>query len=299
MEFLKLLSELRSPFLTVIMSAVTFLGEQTFVIALVCFFYWCYDKQLAKKICLNYFISGLSIQALKLSFRIPRPWVIDPGFKPVESALGTATGYSFPSGHTQSSTSLFSTLAFTVKNNILKALFILTFILVGFSRMYLGVHTPKDVFVSMTISFTIALIIHKLAIVDKFSTTSIAAFLAVFSSLIAAYLFVLMKQPDADLSQFGDCFKAVGAGYGFALGYYAEPAFINFTEKNGSLFQRSVRYIIGIAITLLLKTGLKEVLGASLISDSFRYFILISFVTIIYPAIFKKAEGFPVQNKVK
>lgn len=296
MEFLRLISEIRTPILTVIMSALTFLGEQTFVIALVCFFYWCYNKQLAKKICLNYFISGLSIQALKLSFRIPRPWVIDPDFKPVESALGTATGYSFPSGHTQSATSLFSTLAFTVKNNILKALFVLTFILVGFSRMYLGVHTPNDVIVSMTISFIIAFIIHKFAIVDRFSTTSTAAFLVAFSSIISVYLIVLMKQPNAELNQFGDCFKAVGAGYGFALGYYAEPKFINFNEKSGSVSQKAVRYIIGIAITILLKSGLKSLLGSSLFADSLRYFILICFVTIIYPAVFSMADKSLRQN---
>jgi undecaprenyl-diphosphatase len=85
-------------------------------------------------------------------FRIPRPWVLDPNFTIVESAREAATGYSFPSGHTQSSVGLFGGLARANKNRVIRTIGIALCILVPLSRMYLGVHTPADVGVSMLIA---------------------------------------------------------------------------------------------------------------------------------------------------
>lgn len=70
------------------------------MLSVLCFFYWCYDKKFARRIGLTYFSSGLVVQNLKIIFRIPRPWILDPDFHPVQSAIPHATGYSFPSGHT-------------------------------------------------------------------------------------------------------------------------------------------------------------------------------------------------------
>ena len=151
MEFLYFLESIRNGFLDIFFIICTSFGEELVLISLFAVIYWCINKTLAYRIAFSYFLSGIAVQGLKIHFRIERPWVIDPDFKPVEQVIDTATGYSFPSGHTQSSTSLYSSIAFHFKK---RAVYIGAFILIAavmFSRMYLGCHTPKDVLVSFEI----------------------------------------------------------------------------------------------------------------------------------------------------
>ena len=101
MTFLWLLEGIRTPFFDKLMQLVTYFGQELIIIAVICTLYWCVDKRFAYLLGFTYFSAGLCVQALKITFRIPRPWILDPEFPPVESALEGATGYSFPSGHTQ------------------------------------------------------------------------------------------------------------------------------------------------------------------------------------------------------
>ena len=101
MTFLWFLSEHRTPALDKIMQLVTYFGQEIIIIALICALYWCADKRFAYLLGFTYFTAGLCVQTLKITFRIPRPWILDTNFSAVESAVPAATGYSFPSGHTQ------------------------------------------------------------------------------------------------------------------------------------------------------------------------------------------------------
>ena len=114
MTFLFLLEGIRTPFLNQLMQFITYFGQELIVIAVICTFYWCADKRFAYLLGFTYFTAGLGVQALKITFRIPRPWILDPTFQPVDSAVSGATGYSFPSGHTQSATCLFYPLSLYV-----------------------------------------------------------------------------------------------------------------------------------------------------------------------------------------
>lgn len=288
MDFLRILAQYRTPFLTSFFSGFTFLGEEVFAISIICFLYWCYDKNIARKICLAYFASGLIIQSLKLTFRIPRPWVLDKTFYPVESMVDSATGYSFPSGHTQSSSSLFGSLLLFSGKQWQRILFGLLIIGVGFSRMYLGYHTPKDVLTSMCISLLLVYVINKVFVVSSYDVKKTASLLALFSSAILIYALILKNLPDADITQFHDCFKAAGAGLGFALGWYIEPLYIKFNEKSGSMTLQMIKLFLGLFIAILLKSILKTILGSSLTADTIRYFILVCWIMILYPILIEK-----------
>ncbi len=104
MDILYALEELRTPLGDGLFSILTYLGDQTVCIAAVLLLLWCFDKQ--KGYCLFLIATtGTAVnQLLKAIFLIPRPWVKDPAFTIVESAREAATGYSFPSGHTQNVT---------------------------------------------------------------------------------------------------------------------------------------------------------------------------------------------------
>ena len=120
MEFLRLLEKIRNPFFDFIFSLVTKLGEETVFMAIAIIVFWCFSKKDGYYILSVGFIGTILNQLLKLCFRIPRPWVKDPNFTIVESARAEATGYSFPSGHTQSSVGTFGSLAYVFKQKWLR-----------------------------------------------------------------------------------------------------------------------------------------------------------------------------------
>ncbi len=145
MNFLLWLQELRTPALDAVFSAVTHMGDQAVIVALLCALLWCFDRKAGLKIALVFFLGGVSCQLLKLIVMMPRPWVLDPRVVPVESALEAATGWSLPSGHTASTVALYGGLLLWSRRWWHKALCALIIALVAFSRVYLGVHTPLDV----------------------------------------------------------------------------------------------------------------------------------------------------------
>ncbi|WP_148411014.1 phosphatase PAP2 family protein [Murimonas intestini] len=285
MDFLRLLEGIRTPFLDQIFQFMTYFGQDFLVLGIICLLYWCLNKKLAYEIGLSFFTSGLILQNLKITFRIPRPWVLDPGFKAIPSAIPAATGYSFPSGHTQSATTLFSGLALNIKKTWGRIICIVLFLLVGFSRMYLGVHTPKDVVTAMLIALVVSWLIHRLMASlknTKKENIIIAIVLAVFSIATACYSLALLGSGTIEEAYAADCCKAAGAGLAFALGWYLEHTYIHYDTKASLSFQ-AVKFVIGLIVTLLLKTGLKALLGASVPSEMFQYFILVLWIIVIYP----------------
>ena len=115
MSFLYLLEGIRCPFLDRLFSLITELGGETLYMAVAIAVYWCVSKGLGYYILTTGFVGTIANQFLKLCFRIPRPWVLDPDFSIVESARAGATGYSFPSGHTQNAFSSFGCLGMWTK----------------------------------------------------------------------------------------------------------------------------------------------------------------------------------------
>ena len=110
MSLLYALQEMRTPVLDAIMALVTRLGEETIFMVVAIVVFWCVSKVGGYYLLSVGFLGTVMNQFLKMLFRIPRPWVLDPNFDIVESAREAATGYSFPSGHTQSAVGTFGGL---------------------------------------------------------------------------------------------------------------------------------------------------------------------------------------------
>ncbi len=295
MDFLYTLQGIRNPVLDAIMTFFTYFGDEILVIGILCITYWCINKKLAYKVCFTYFVSGLMVQGLKIACRIDRPWVRDSRLTCVDSAKSGATGYSFPSGHTQGSTGLFSTFAFHFKKvwGYIGGFVIIA--LVMFSRMYLGCHTPQDVFTAFGITIVVSVIINY--VFDRLrpaNATRIAvfAFIEIISIALIAFSYYIVSSGKSDPELAMDCFKAAGAGIGFGIGWFIEDKFIGFDPKSiKSIPGQILKFVIGIAVALLLKQGIKMLFGDTIIVNIVRYIIVVIWIIAAYPAIVRKITG--------
>ncbi|MDO4459785.1 MAG: phosphatase PAP2 family protein [Clostridia bacterium] len=120
-------------------------------IAMACMVYWVFDRRAGKKIFAGFGLGLLATGFLKLTFRITRPWLRDSRVLPYGDSKVSATGYSFPSGHSTFATGLFGGMAWwqRKRNLFLATVLFGAMILTMFSRNFLGVHTPQDVLVGM------------------------------------------------------------------------------------------------------------------------------------------------------
>lgn len=287
MDFLWFLHDLRSPVLTVIFQFFTLFGEEVIIVGILCSLYWCYDKELAFGAAISFFVAALLVQGLKIAVRIDRPWILDPTFTPVASAMKTATGFSFPSGHTQSAASLFGYLGLSARKKGWRFLSFGLMLMVALSRLYLGVHTPWDVLASLAIALGIALFVQWYLRSGR-SELVLPSALLVLSVIVIIYAFVLHGQGLIDTHYLSDCCKAAGGCIGCAISFYAARKFIPFQTKTPHLWQQIVKWLAGAAVILAIQSGLKALLGASLAVDILRYCLIAVWALALYPLLFSR-----------
>jgi membrane-associated phospholipid phosphatase len=291
MDLLRLIQSIRTPFLDTLIGLITRLGEETIGIVLLCLIFWCVSKKIAYVIGVAFFLSGLTVQGMKICFRIERPWVIDPAFEPVPGAKEYATGYSFPSGHTQSAAAFYGALGSQVKPMAFKIILFAIPVLVAFSRLYLGVHTLQDVLVSLVITFLLIWLTSKIITSDvesKKKELAISLFLILYAVAVIIIAAIMYSNGTIEERYIADCLKAAGAGIGFAVGMFVERNYIKFSVKSKNIGIHIIKVVIGIAGVLAFQEGLKLIIGTGFIVDMFRYFLMISWVTMLYPLIIKR-----------
>ena len=143
MDFLRLLAAGRCGALDTFFSGLTYFGSEIAFMAAALLIFWCVDKRQGYYVFLVGALGTVCNQFLKLAFRIPRPWVLDPDFQIVEAARADATGYSFPSGHTAASFASVAALK-TANNRLWKPALALA-VVIALSRLYLYAHWPTDI----------------------------------------------------------------------------------------------------------------------------------------------------------
>lgn len=300
MELLRMLQDIRNPILDVIFKLFTMCGEELVITAVICILFWCVNKKSAYMIAFSFFVAGLVVQGLKITFRVDRPWVRDSRIVPVDGSVKTATSYSFPSGHTQSGTALFTSVSAILRRKWVMVVSSIVIAGVMISRMYLGVHTPADVLVSFVITFILTAVIcamyEKLEGLDRKNKKLVVLIMAAVCIGLAVYDFVLLNMGIIEYENAGDCFKSAGAGLGFCLGWYLETEYVKFDTK-AIWWKQMIKLAVGMGIALAIKSAPKLISDSSFVIDFTRYFVTVLWITYFYPLIIKKFTKQNVKKK--
>lgn len=304
MAILRFLASIRIPILDEIMLAITALGDETAFLVAAIIMFWCVDKRKGYYILSIGFIGTIANQFMKLLCRVPRPWVKQPGIA-VEGAMEGAGGYSFPSGHSQSSVGTFGGIAAVTKNKIVKIFCITVCVLVPFSRMYLGVHTPQDVLVGSAMAVALIFIMRPLILGND--GKYIPMVLGIMTVIAFAYLCYVEFYPfPADIDAHNltsgtkNAYTLVGALLGFLIVYFVDEKYLHF-KVDAVWWAQILKVVIGLLLVLGVKEGMRgllDLLPGEYTGRLVRYFLVVIMAGIVWPMSFRWFSSLGKKEKV-
>ncbi|MCR8656340.1 phosphatase PAP2 family protein [Paenibacillus endoradicis] len=282
-DLLQSLMELRVSFVDTIVKIINFTGEVTFFTILLPIIYWLVSKRVGFQLAIVLFVSYYVNVFLKDLFEWSRPFIMHADrIKP----LVDQGGYTFPSGHSQHSFAVWAFLASVIRRRSFTIFAILMIIAVGFSRLYSGVHFPKDVLFGWFLGAVIVLITSLIIRNQLLSTLSNRICLAIAIIIPIVLLPLYHGVTNGRLDQEG-AYQASGLLAFSILGYVWEREKVNFSISK-SWVQKVIACVIGLIGIILIKEGFKLFLPEEAIADFFRYGMIGLWTIAIAPRVFVK-----------
>ena len=251
---------IRSPALDVFFQGVTFLGDAEFYLLLAPIFIWSVNYKLGARLGVLLLLSSYINEALKNALMQPRPCEPRP-----DLCIDQAEGYGIPSGHSQNAIVFWGVIAHWISKVWAWAVAILLMLLIGLSRIYLGVHFPSDVFVG----WVLGIVILGLYIVlgERVEKWLGGLSLAVQILLALALPILLLAIQPSDVMV-----QVTGAFAGIAVGVALGIRYLDF-DAGGQFWKRAVRFLLGVAVVAAIFFGMRIIFpgeGESLYAI-FRY----------------------------
>ena len=248
-----------SPFFDAFFQVFTMLGEEAFFIASLTFIYWCISKEYGAKFSYIFFFSMFSNSILKTVLQVPRP-IGTEGVRTLREH--TATGLSFPSGHTQSTTSFWYYLMITLRKPWLTAAGIIIIMLMALSRLYLGVHWPTDVIGAVAFGILFVHIGEAVYRIGYRENTPLLPLLIAAASIPLVFVF-----------QDGSYTIMAGILSGASVGFLIEQRYIGFTIPENMLL-RLRNFIFGMLVLFFIRETGKLLLPPHIVSDLIQYTLI-------------------------
>lgn len=309
-EYLLLLQNLREAtgnIFNSFFSYITTYGEELLTMMLVAAIYWCVNKSEGIYTMMTWGTGRLVNGFLKLTFCAYRPWIRDARVTPVDGAKTAATGYSFPSGHTTNATSVYGSIAMSKKaKTCLRVLMILMIFLVGFSRNYLGVHTPQDVLVGCGVTVALLFFIKwLLKKVDEVPNLDIIVLVAGIVLNIAVIAYAALKSYPLDYGADGnlivdpakmaiDTYKGCGFSLAVLISWFVDRRWLHY-EVSGTPIERVTWYVAGILGYFAVLYIIVPLMPSTILGACMDRFIRLIYVMLVVPFVIQKVN----QRKMK
>jgi len=279
------IQQFHGPALDSIFRAITFMGEEEFYLLLLPLLFWCVGVGLGARLAVLFLLSTYLNTDLKDLCQQPRPFDLDPSVQ-----LSSAEGYGLPSGHSQTAIVVWGTIAAWARQTWFWVAAIALIALIGFSRIYLGVHFPTDVLTGWTIG-AVLLYIYLLVQpgVEKM-LAELSLGVQILLSLAVPVVLVLIHPVQ-------DTITAMAVLAGMGVGLALMHRYVSFSAR-GPWWQRAVRFLVGGAVVLALYLGLKMVFpgeGSALyLAFRFlRYWLVGLWVSLGAPWLFRRLHLAP------
>jgi membrane-associated phospholipid phosphatase len=246
LDLIHAVQSVHGPALDAVFKAITFMGEEDFYLILLPLLLWCVDFAFGARLAFFFLFSACVNSGAKGLIAHPRPFDLDPGVK-----LHEAGGYGLPSGHSQSAVVVWGIIASHARKRWVWAVAALLMVLIGFSRIYLGVHFPTDVLGGWALGAILLAGYVLLAPRIEAWLERVGLVVQLVLAVAVPLALVLLYTSDDSLSAMG---VFLGAGVGIALAGQWVPF-----SAGGPVWQRAVRLLLGAAVLLALRFGLKAV----------------------------------------
>ena len=296
--------------LTDFMTKMSFIGEMNSVLIIMALVYWCVSKPFGQYLLMGWSGNRIVNGLLKVAGCVFRPWIRDARIVPDPDALASATGYSFPSGHSMNAASLYGGGA--IRRELSRGLRVALgaiMVLIAFSRNFLGVHTPQDILVGTLAGLLVMWLTARLiAWVDSRPGRDIWVMCAGIVLSVAVAVFAALRHCPSYYDEAGkllvdgakmpnDTYKGVGWCIGFLAGWVLEKRYVGFST-DVPMMTRMTRLTTGLlgyyAVSLILIPLVKGWIPG-MAGTIITCFIQMFYVSFIFPWCAKRLEHAPAR----
>lgn len=272
-EILKYIQLFKNPVLDGIFLGITMSTEVPVILIMASILYWCINKKYGQRL-LFALTGNIALNTgVKEFFKSRRPIGV-PGIESMRTS--TATGYSFPSGHTQIGTTFWVSIMSIIKKNYMYIIGTIIFISIGLSRLYLGVHWPMDVLFGWIFGIGFTLICNYILVkIEKNNKYTYFGFI-----IIPMFFWIFIVNSVEYVKMFGLI-------TGFIAGYIIEREYVDF-DVNVCIKSKICRYIFGLLSLGLVYLALKFIMPENYIGGYLRYALLMIYAIAGAPMVFEK-----------